>query len=586
MTWPIITARIADERDVVAVRQRARRLGELLGVEPQDQIRLATAVSEIARNALEHGGGGMAEFLLDEAATPQVLLVCVSDQGQGMADLDEVLDGRRKSVAGMGVGLTGARRLADRFSITSTPGAGTTVEIGKALSRRAAPITQRGLAKAAKALAQDDPSDAAAAAAEQNRELLQSLQELTERQNELQRLNDELADTNRGVVALYAELEDAAEQVRQAGELKSRFLSNMTHEFRTPLNSIMALSRLLLDRIDGDLGSEQQKQVELILGSAQSLSELVNDLLDLAKADAGRLEVRPTQFQVDEMFRGLRAALRPLRTSEAVDLVFEPASDLPRLHTDEGKVAQVLRNFVSNALKFTERGEVCVGAAVSGRDHICFTVKDTGIGIDPADQQVIFQEFTQLTNRLQGRVKGTGLGLPLSRRLAELLGGEVGVDSAPGRGSTFWMKIPMRHPSLEQIPPRRLDQGLCVLVVDDDETFRYVFRQMLSGIPGRDLIEAAEGEQALQLLQSRTPDVIFLDLQMPGLDGFRLMERLQAEPRLRAIPVVVCTSVNIDNAARGALARAHTLLRKEDISKDAVEAVLASVVGEPLAEPA
>ena len=163
----------------------------------------------------------------------------------------------------------------------------------------------------------------------QNTELVASLAELRTRQEELERLNTELEDTNRGVVALYAELDERAEQLRQASELKSRFLSNMSHEFRTPLNSILALSRLLLDRIDGPLTAEQERQVTYIRRSAESLTELVNDLLDLAKVEAGKLEVRPRPFTVTELFGALRGVMKPLQQNDAVDLIFEEPCGLP-----------------------------------------------------------------------------------------------------------------------------------------------------------------------------------------------------------------------------------------------------------------
>ena len=192
--------------------------------------------------------------------------------------------------------------------------------------------------------------------------MLFQLQELERRRDELLHLNQELQDTNRGVVALYAELDERADHLRRADELKSRFLSNMTHEFRTPLNSILALTRLLLGQTDGRLTAEQQTQVQFIRKSAENLSELVNDLLDLARVAAGKTTLSPVEFTADSLFGALRGMLRPLLVGDAVALVFEECSDLPPLVTDEAKVSQILRNFISNALKFTPRGEVRVWA--------------------------------------------------------------------------------------------------------------------------------------------------------------------------------------------------------------------------------
>src|SRR5262249_2556915 len=192
------------------------------------------------------------------------------------------------------------------FRIESRPGKGTTVEIGHDLPRRAEPVTRAKLAEVATILQKDNSSDPLEVLRQQNRELLQSLEEIRRKDEESKQLDQELSDTNRGVVALYAELDERAEQLRHASELKTKFLSNMSHAFRTPLNSVLALSRLLLDRIDGDLTPEQERQVGYIRRSAEGLLELVNDLLDLAKVEAGKVDVKPSAFTVGELFGGLR----------------------------------------------------------------------------------------------------------------------------------------------------------------------------------------------------------------------------------------------------------------------------------------
>src|SRR5689334_4118077 len=403
--WPIVTVPIENEGDVVTVRQRAHRLAELLGFERQDQTRIATAVSELARNAFSYAGGGRAEFILDPAPTPQVFHVRISDKGPGIADVQTILDGQYRSKSGMGLGILGARRLMDHFKIESKVGKGTTVEIGHDLPRRAEPVTRAKLSEIGAILQKDSSSDPLEVLRQQNRELLQSLEEIRRKDEESKQLDQELSDTNRGVVALYAELDGRAEQLRQASELKTRFLSNMSHEFRTPLNSVLALSRLLLDRIDGELTSEQERQVGYIRRSAESLLELVNDMLDLAKVEAGKVEIKPVRFAVTSLFGALRGALKPLLTTSSVELLFEPAQDLPALYTDEAKVAQILRNLISNALKFTESGEVCATARLSeDGQNVIFAVRDTGIGIAPEDHELIFEEFSQVQTRLHKKV--------------------------------------------------------------------------------------------------------------------------------------------------------------------------------------
>jgi anti-sigma regulatory factor (Ser/Thr protein kinase) len=260
-TWQIVTVAIHSEADVVAARQRARRLAELLGFGRQDQTRIATAVSELARNAFSYAGGGRCEFMIRADATPQVFAIRISDEGGGIADIAGILEGRYRSSSGMGLGLLGARRLMDRFKIDTQPGKGTTVEIGQHLPAQNGRLAKSRLGEVAAALQRENASDPLAALREQNRELMQSLEELRRREEEAKDLNQELGDTNRGVVALYAELDERAEQLRKASELKTRFLSHMSHEFRTPLNSVLALSRLLLDRIDGELTPEQERQI-------------------------------------------------------------------------------------------------------------------------------------------------------------------------------------------------------------------------------------------------------------------------------------------------------------------------------------
>jgi signal transduction histidine kinase/CheY-like chemotaxis protein len=427
-------------------------------------------------------------------------------------------------------------------------------------------------------LTRERAGDAFAEIREQNQELLRSLGEVQARQDELAALNAELEDTNRGVVALYAELEEKAEQLKAASELKSRFLSNMSHEFRTPLNSVLALSRLLLDRVDGPLSQEQERQIGYIRRAAENLTELVNDLLDLAKVEAGKIDVRPVSFSIDDLFGGLRGSLKPLQTSEAVNLAFEePPRGIPALHTDEAKVSQILRNFISNALKFTEAGEVRVSASLEGASgRIVFSVRDTGIGIAPEHQARIFEEFVQVENRLQGRIKGTGLGLPLSRRLAELLGGEVRLESAPGRGSTFQLVVPMVYGpggAAEPLPPDPAPARTRVLVIDDEEAFRYVLRQLIGGV-GFEIIEAADGADGLRKARDEHPDAIILDLHMPRLDGYAVLEARAADPRTSRIAVAVSTSSLLGPEQRQRLARARAILPKNTLSRETVSTFL------------
>jgi signal transduction histidine kinase len=434
----VLNVNLASEQDVVLVRQRARQVSAQLGFSQQDQVRIATAVSEVARGACQLAFGGRAVFQLSERGGRQCLEMTIAAgvkaAGAPLPD-DAVVT---------------AHRLMNECTIEVDTHGAPTVTMVKILP----PQVQVGPARLAELgaqLAKDSPSaNSYLEVHHQNQELVVTLAELRERQEDLVALTRELEDTNRGIVALYAEIEDKAERLRKADEMKSRFLSNTSHELRTPLSSIRALARLLLDRLDGDLTDEQERQVKFIESAANDLSELVNDLLDLAKIEAGKVELQLAPVVVDNLFRALKGMLRPLVDEARVELVFEAPDFSDAFESDEGKISQVLRNFISNALKFTEQGSVRVGASWDRElDTITFAVTDSGIGISPDNLQLIFEEFSQIEHPLQRRSKGTGLGLPLCRKLAELLGGRVEVESQVGVGSAFRLVLPRSFPHID-----------------------------------------------------------------------------------------------------------------------------------------
>jgi signal transduction histidine kinase/CheY-like chemotaxis protein len=551
MAGAILTLAIGCERDTVAARQRARQIARLLGFEAQDQTRISTAVSEIARNAFNYAGGGRVEYSIEGRTSPQLFIIQIRDSGPGIRDLGSILEGRYQSSTGMGMGILGARRLMDQFQIESAPGNGTTIWLKKLLPSRTRVWNAQDLAGMAASLAREGPQDAFQELQHQNQELLNALEEIRTRQIELTKLNRELEDTNRGVVALYAELDEKADHLRRADELKSRFLSNMSHEFRSPLNSILALSGLLLNRSDGELTSEQEQQTEYIRKAARDLLDLVNDLLDLAKVEAGKVEAKPLEFRVPDLFAALRGMLRPLLLNQAVDLVFEDADHIPAMFSDEGKISQILRNFISNALKFTEQGEVRVSARLAGNNDVIFSVADTGIGIAPQDQRRIFQDFTQVDNPIQRRVKGTGLGLPLSQKLATLLGGEVRVQSQQGIGSTFTVQIPSRYEPLPEIGFQSESAiavaaadptSLPVLVLEDKVEMMMMYRSYLKN-SGFHLIPASTIREAQEILEEIRPRVIILDVVLRSEDSWRLLAELKTNPRTCQIPVMIASTI-------------------------------------------
>jgi CheY-like chemotaxis protein/two-component sensor histidine kinase len=344
-------------------------------------------------------------------------------------------------------------------------------------------------------------------------------------------------------------LDEKAGHLRRADELKSSFLSDMSHEFRTPLNAILSLSRLLLDRTDGPLTPEQERQVRYIRQSGEDLLETVNDLLDLAKIEAGKVDVKATDFEVSTLFSALRGMLKPLLTGESVELVFDDAQNLPPLWNDERKVSQILRNFISNALKFTERGQVRVSArTIEDGRSVAFAVADTGIGIAPEDMEKIFEEFTQIDNAVQRRVKGTGLGLPLCRKLARLLGGRVEVESVLGMGSTFTAVIPVQYALAQPLEPIAshdeaplVPDKIPVLIVEDDAETRLLYEKYLSDSLFQS-IPAASIRQAREMLRHRPVGAIVLDIVLPG-DAWGWLAELKADEATRHIPVLVVSSV-------------------------------------------
>lgn len=548
MSLPLLTLDVRLEPDVLLARQRARQVAGLLGFALLDQTRIATAVSEIARNAFQYAGGGKVEFQVNPGPLPG-LLIRVQERGPGIKDLQAILDGQYDSSTGLGVGILGAKRLMDQFEIGLSAN-GVTITMVKGLPKRTSPLTQHDLARVSSELAQYRPQGLLEELQVQNQELLRTLQELRDRQAEIAELHTrELEDTNRGVVALYSELDDNAKELRRISDLKSRFLSNMSHEFRSPLNTILSMSGFLLNGSSGELTPEQEKEITFIRKAAEGLAALVNDLLDLAKVEAGKAVVRPGAFEVAELFENLRGTTKPLLSQGSVTLIVEEPDGISTLQTDEGKVAQILRNFLSNAVKFTERGEIRLAAKAGPGDTVIFSVTDTGIGIALEDQRRVFEEFNQIEGPVQKRVKGTGLGLPLSRKLANLLGGRVSVRSEPGVGSTFVAVIPRSYRPFDDVDDTpesrwRLDPlRLPVLVVEDDPVDLLLYEKHLEGSAFQMLPARTVGE-ARRVLRRVRPLAVLLNILLEAESGWTLLTEIKGQAATRDIPILVLTIVD------------------------------------------
>jgi Signal transduction histidine kinase len=566
---PLIRFVVRQEPDIVTARQKTRRMAELLGFDSQDRARISTAVSELARNVYQYAGKGHIDYSF-KIDGEQMLVIKVTDSGPGIANLSEVLSGTYVSSTGMGVGLIGSKKIMDFFDIVSNVGEGTQITIGKSLPKRTKRIEPEQLDVVLTDLSSKHVVSAFEEVQNQNRDLMTALEEVKAAKEELAELNRELAETNRGVVALYAELDEKALSLQKANEIKTSFLSNMTHEFRTPLSSVISLSWLLLNKVDGDLTSEQQKQVEYIKKSSETLMELVNNLLDIAKVEAGKVSVSNSEFNIQEVLGGLRGVFRPLMGNKNVTFdVFDPTFDF-MMNSDEGKIAQILRNLVANAVKFTEAGSVTVSSKLIGVDVVEFEVRDTGIGIKKEDLDYIFEDFSQVETPLHKKQRGTGLGLPLSKKLAGLLGGDIFVESTIGEGTVFRFRVPRNYcgdsekvlitsegsqngtNDEENSPAQNLDNGekFKVLLIDDDESSRYVLKNLVKNELDAVFWEASSGAVGLDVIEKWKPDLVFLDLSMPEIDGFEILVKLREEKRNIDVPVIVNSAKKLNDFER------------------------------------
>ncbi len=439
MTNRLLHVLLRTESDVFVARQRAREVAVAVGLERQDQVRLATALSEIGRSLFTDRGG--------PPATAAEVWFGVND-GKLQVEFLAVGPGQAEWLPNLG-------RLVDDLTIDNGP---TTTVVR--MSRRipvGVELTPDRLDRIRADLAASAPRTPLDEMAEQNEQLLNALEETRAHRDDLARLNaeleetnrgvmalynqlsDELEETNRGVVALYAELDERSAQLRAASEAKTRFLANVSHELRAPVTAVIGLARLLDDPESDPLTDDQARQVSLIRGSAGDLLRLVNDLLDLAKAESGTIEPDWSDVDLPVLFSQLRGTVRAMTTGD-VELVVTDPEPPATIRSDEVLLAQVLRNLLHNGLKFTAAGEVRMTATRDGGDWL-IRVADTGVGIPAELQDRIFEEFYQVPGSPTG-VKGTGLGLPYARRLVTLLGGALSVVSEPGVGSTFTIRLP------------------------------------------------------------------------------------------------------------------------------------------------
>jgi signal transduction histidine kinase/CheY-like chemotaxis protein len=445
------------------------------------------------------------------------------------------------------------------------------------------PLKARGVVIGVLAVTSQSPSQFR----EEDRQLLSALADQAAVAIESARLYEQVrrhAEELEGKVeSRTRELQEANRRLEEASRHKSEFLANMSHELRTPLNAIIGFTRLVMRRAKDVLPDKQHENLEKILISAEHLLKLINDVLDLSKVEAGRMEVRPVTVDLSALVDACLRTVEPLLRSERQHFVKALADDLPPLYTDEDKLKQILINLLSNAIKFTEVGSITVSArALDGQVEIA--VADTGIGIPEDALALIFEEFRQADSSTTRRYGGTGLGLSICRHFTWLLGGDITVTSSVGAGSTFTVTIPQRYRAAPvaarevELAPRaerggRGANGRVVLAIDDDPDVIYLLRENLAEA-GYRVVGALNGDDGLQKARDLKPFAITLDIMMPHKDGWEVLHELKADPATRDIPIIVISIV--DNRDLGYRLGAFDYLLKP-LDREAIVTALARI---------
>ncbi|MBC7464877.1 MAG: response regulator [Bdellovibrio sp.] len=561
---------ICFEPDVVASRLKTRFIASELGFDGQDQIRLATAVSELVRNVFQYVGTGYIEFFFS-TNIPSFFYITVNDQGPGIKNLDHVLAGSYASPSGMGVGLTGTKKLMDYFDVQTDSTCGTQVTIGKKLKKNT--VTVRSVQNLILNLASFPAANPFEELQFQNRDLLNALEEVRAGKDDLANLNRELAETNRGVVALYAELDERAISLERANialkvatelselsnQEKTRFLANMSHEIRTPLGVIQGFADLALDpHLDP---RKREDFLNTIRRNATNLTKLIGEILDLSKVEAGLIEIENRQFSLRDLVSDVMNSFEPAAKSKRITLSFFFERGCPHLIiSDSLRLRQILINILSNALKFTLHGGISLIVKLQSvsadleNSVVRFEVKDTGIGLSPEQKTRLFQPFMQADSSTTRKFGGTGLGLSLSKKLAHAMGGDlVLIESTVDEGSTFALFINggpalsthhgggLTMSSSTDVAPVFSEQlrGLRVLLVEDSTDNQFLFSMYLTRV-GAAVDVANDGVEGVQRATQNSYDVILMDVQMPNLDGFGATAQLRSQGC--TLPIVALTA--------------------------------------------
>jgi len=411
---------------------------------------------------------------------------------------------------------------------------------------------------------------------------------LEDQNRELEVQKEELSVQADELIQMNAELEMQKRQLAQASRLKSDFLSKMSHELRTPLNSVIALSGVLERRLAGKLPGEELGYLEVIGRSGRHLLALINDILDLSRIEAGREEITLVPFSLPSLVAENMSVIEPLAREKNLTLVNRVQADLPPLVSDPAKVRHILQNLLGNAVKFTERGSVEISVQQTA-DELQINVRDTGIGIAPDQIPHIFEEFRQADDTSARKYGGTGLGLAIAKKYAAMLGGDIRVQSVPGQGSTFTVRLPLvpagnevADQVLPSAPPPGggLAQGNPdILLVEDSEPAIIQMTDILTE-HGYRVRAARSGPEALALIERSAPDAVILDLMMPGMDGFAVLEAIRKTESGAHLPVLILTAKHVTKGELACLRGNHIsqLIQKGDINKGELLAAVAEMV--------
>ncbi len=387
---------------------------------------------------------------------------------------------------------------------------------------------------------------------EQELESLRASLEITvaERTADLQIANSQMQATNTELQRAKAVAETARTAAEEANQFKTQFLANMSHELRTPLNAIINFTEFLGEARYGPLTERQQNMQQRVIANGEHLLGLINDILDLAKIEAGRMDLFREPIDLTHMLRGVMATASGLTKDKGLDLELELSDELPTVNIDKTRIRQVLLNLLSNAAKFTEQGSITVRVVPTADGMVQLSVQDSGIGIAKEQQHLVFEEFRQVDGELTREHQGTGLGIPISKRLVEMHGGQLWLESEAGIGSTFFFTIPV-HQSVAPAPALHTTPAVdganqsapLIVVVDDDPIAQEILQQHLLS-SGYALRVVSDSREALPTIEQLQPQLVILDVVMPYKDGWEVLTELRMTPTTAEIPVVMCSIID------------------------------------------